>query len=234
VTPLRPSRAAHRGSGDLFPLLIGIASSAPPSTRSWSACDQVRFAWTAASRPPTGYLVSRSLNVARSELRDTVTSSPSRRSPCVRATRSRSRWPRPATTARVPTAPAAVDDLRPRHRAARAGVLPLGFVAAALRDLQLGADRARCGTHRSCSRRRQGLASPWRVLGTREAAVRPRPDRSGTTRRPDSFAVYDGQFLAPITSLAIPAARAAWRRRGRLRRRRERGVRRRSAPTRSA
>ena len=117
--------------------------------------------------------------------------------------------------------------------ARRARVRRLGLVAAALRDL------SRTVMHplaRQCIGRARAsvaaLPSPWRPLGTAKLQLRPRRRSSGTTRRPGEFSIYDRHFLAPIPGgSSAPARPRCGRRRGRLRQRRDRGVRGRRTPT---
>jgi len=200
VTTLRPSRVRIAAAAISF-LLIGIASSAHAIDQILVGVSTIRFAWTAASGSPTGYLVSRSLNGGAFQ-QYTFTSSPSVDIPVV-----------PGDQVMIQVAAAGYDS----SGAYRAG--PLSTISdrvivqrAPVFSSAAGSWLLRCATCNTMQTRSLSdasvvlaqattLASPWRVLGTaklqygRDQIVWQNP----TTGQ---LAVYDGQFLAPIASLS--------------------------------
>jgi hypothetical protein len=180
-------------------LLIGIASSAHAVDQILVGVTSVRFAWTAASGSPSGYIVSRSLNGGTYQTYS-YTTDPSVVMPVVAGDQITIRVAAAGydSTGAYRTGP--LSTVSDRVIVQRAPVFPVS-----------GSWLLRCATCNSMQTRSlsdasvvlaqaAGLASPWRVLGTAKLQYG-RDQIIWHNSSTGKFAVYDAQYQAPITGL---------------------------------
>jgi hypothetical protein len=180
-------------------LLIGIAGSAHAVDQILVGVTSVRFAWTAASGSPSGYFVSRSLNGGTFQ-QYTITSSPSVSIPVA-----------PGDQIMIQVAAASYDStgyhagpmstVSDRVIVQRAPVFPSATGSWLLRCPTCNTIQNRSVSDASqVLAQAEGLASPWRVLGTAKLQ-NGRDQIIWQNSSTGKLSVYDAQFLAPITGL---------------------------------